>query len=409
MRNNKTYNIGVQYLEAYPEKKNIINQVAKANYIFVADYYRKIIDFKLRLRRYSKLKRIFGKLIYQTSKERYSFFLNNQNNNIDFFHFFNTINLKAKQAWGVTFETSLPAYESFSQFHKGHYENGNLKALKEIEKYLKALADDKCKFIIAISKCTFDIQSSILDVFPEYNQAILSKIHILHPPQPLLINSIAEKNYDENCINFMFIGTEFLGKGGVEILHVFEKIKNDYKNFHLYLIGNFSRASSCTQNISSIERKKLKSLIVDNLDMITYYEYLPNDEILKLLKNKIQVGMLPTRGDTYGNSVLEFQAAGCPVVSTDVRALSEINSEDCGWIINVDKNKFGESYHFNIGDLNRLQNQIENQLEIIIKDILEHPEKIKPKAKSALERIKQEHSPKLFSKRLLEIYQNTIL
>jgi len=106
------------------------------------------------------------------------------------------------------------------------------------------------------------------------------------------------------------------------------------------LIGNFSRESSCTQNISLIERKKLKSLILDNLDRITYYEYLPNNEILELMKYKIQVGMLPTRGDTYGYSVLEFQASGCPVISTDVRALLEINNEDCGWIINVPKNKF---------------------------------------------------------------------
>ena len=56
-------------------------------------------------------------------------------------------------------------------------------------------------------------------------------MHILHPPQQILINSISEKNFDEKCIKFMFIGTEFLGKRGVEILHVFENIKNDYKNF----------------------------------------------------------------------------------------------------------------------------------------------------------------------------------
>jgi len=398
------YNIGVQYLDAYPEKRNIINQVDQANYVFLADYYRKIIDFKLWLRRYSKLKRIFGNLIYQTSRERYSFFLRVKHDNIDFFHFFNSISIKAKQSWGVTFETSLPAFEPFSQFHKGHYENGNLNALKGIEKYLMALLDDKCKFIIAISQCTFNIQLSILDYFPEYKNAISSKMYILHPPQPLLINSIAEKNYDENCINFMFVGNEFFGKGGVEILHVFEKIKNDYKNFHLYLIGNFLRESSCTQNISTIERNKLKLLIYNNIDVITYHESLPNHEILELMKYKIQVGMLPTRGDTYGYTVLEFQAAGCPVISTDVRALLEINNEDCGWIINVSKNKFKESYHFNITNLNDLEIQIEIQLAKIIKDILDHPEMIKPKAQNALNRIKQEHDPALYSEKLNAIY-----
>jgi len=95
------------------------------------------------------------------------------------------------------------------------------------------------------------------------------------------------------------------------------------------------------------------------------------------------------------------------VISTDVRALLEINNEDCGWIINVSKNKFKESYHFNIDDLDTLQNQIESQLEKIIKVILNNPEVIKPKAKNSLNRIRQEHSPELFSKRLFEIYSKT--
>ena len=191
------YNIGVQYLDAYPEKRNIINQVDQANYVFLADYYRKIIDFKLWLRRYSKLKRIFGNLIYQTSRERYSFFLRVKHDNIDFFHFFNSISIKAKQSWGVTFETSLPAFEPFSQFHKGHYENGNLNALKGIEKYLMALLDDKCKFIIAISQCTFNIQLSILDYFPEYKNATLWEIKKITWDTSLDLSSIDSSSWTD--------------------------------------------------------------------------------------------------------------------------------------------------------------------------------------------------------------------
>jgi len=73
-------------------------------------------------------------------------------------------------------------------------------------------------------------------------------------------------------------------------------------------------------------------------------------------------------------------------------------------IINVSKNKFKESYHFNITDLNDLEIQIEIQLAKIIKDILDHPEMIKPKAQNALNRIKQEHDPALYSEKLNAIY-----
>jgi glycosyltransferase involved in cell wall biosynthesis len=399
--------IGTQYLNAYPERRNIINIVPYTEYKEVTDIFRKIINFKLYLRRYTKLKKLLGNLIYQTTKERYSFYLPNKIEEIDFYHFFNTLNFKAKQPWGVTFETSLPAYHAVSLFHKGHFKDGNKKALKGINRYLKVLADDKCKFIIAISQCAFNIQKSILELYPQYKNIILDKTFILHPPQRILINSIDEKA-ESDIVNFMYVGTEFLGKGGLEILHVFEEIKDLYQNFHLYLVGNFNRESSCTKNVTDVQIENLKNIIKNNSDKITYFESLPNNELLDLIKTKIQVGLLPTRGDTYGYSVLEFQAAGCPVISTNLRALPEINNNDCGWLIEVDKNKFGETYHFNLEDLNKLQKQIENQLKPIIKNILENPNCILPKAKKAVERIKKEHSFESYSNKLTQVYNEFI-
>ena len=44
----------------------------------------------------------------------------------------------------------------------------------------------------------------------------------------------------------------------------------------------------------------------------THIHYLENDQVLELLK-RTHVSLLPTYDDTYGFSVLEAQAAGCPV------------------------------------------------------------------------------------------------
>jgi glycosyltransferase involved in cell wall biosynthesis len=49
--------------------------------------------------------------------------------------------------------------------------------------------------------------------------------------------------------------------------------------------------------------------------------------------------------DFGGSSLLEFQACGCPVISTDVRALPEINDNETGWRISVPKNKLGEAIY----------------------------------------------------------------
>ncbi|WP_241627814.1 glycosyltransferase, partial [Rosenbergiella epipactidis] len=60
--------------------------------------------------------------------------------------------------------------------------------------------------------------------------------------------------------------------------------------------------------------------------------------------SKSHIGLLPTWADTYGYSLLEFMAAGCPVISTNVRALTEINSSDRGYIINLPLNNIKEVF-----------------------------------------------------------------
>lgn len=62
---------------------------------------------------------------------------------------------------------------------------------------------------------------------------------------------------------------------------------------------------------------------------------------------KSDVGLLPTWADTYGYSVLEFQACGCPVISSNTRGLPEINNNEAGWIINMPLTKLKEIDYMN--------------------------------------------------------------
>ena len=118
----------------------------------------------------------------------------------------------------------------------------------------------------------------------------------------------------------------------------------------------------------------------------------------------VHVGLLPTYADTYGYSVLEFQAAGCPVISTNVRALPEINNEEIGWIIEVPRNQLGEALYTTKNDRMETGRAIRCGLKRAIDEIMENRLIISRKADAALKHISDRHSPEVFSSRLREIY-----
>ena len=120
------------------------------------------------------------------------------------------------------------------------------------------------------------------------------------------------------------------------------------------------------------------------------------------------IGLLPTYADSFGLSVLEAQACGLPVISTDVRVLPEINNTDCGWLIRVPKNEMGEALYSTPEERAQLSQKIQDGLEAILRSILKDQSSIYPKALKALERIREMHDPEDFSQKLREIYQKAL-
>lgn len=267
---------------------------------------------------------------------------------------------------------------------------------------MEKLNDPKCKFIIAISECSFNLQTEYLNYYPAIKKNILSKMHVLHPPQKILMDMYVKPNV---CIgvNLMFVGKEFFCKGGIEILRVFDKIKNKYPYFTLTLVGDFEQSNGrCF--LSEKELDELKTIIKNNNERIRYFKSLPNSEVLKIMIEEIHVGLLPTHADTYGYSVLEFQSAGCPVVSTNARAFSEINNNESGWLIDVPQSYLGEPFSKTDSELIIIQKIIEEQLLAIIVCILENPNEIENRGIKSIQRIKEKHCEIEYSKKLSNIY-----
>lgn len=124
------------------------------------------------------------------------------------------------------------------------------------------------------------------------------------------------------------------------------------------------------------------------------------------IMKKSDVGLLPTWADTYGYSVLEFQACGCPVISSNTRGLPEINNNEAGWIINMPLTKLKEIDYMNQENIKYIREKFIYSLEDTFIECIENRNIIKEKAKLSIERIKKEHNPIEFEEKIINIYKS---
>lgn len=305
----------------------------------------------------------------------------------DLFHYFNGVNIGTKP-WISTFETSLPRVSSLDSVA------------------IRQLASPRCKQLISLSKCSYNIQFERLQENPaSLRDLIMNKTLVLHPPQKTIINTIEEKQYD-TILTFTIIGADFFRKGGLEILEAFDYFLDKKHELKLNIVSTMQYGDYATQaTIQDLNRAY--GIIKKYPDYIQHYKSLPNQKVLDLLKNS-HVALLPTYADTYGYSVLEAQACGCTVVSTDIRALPEINSNEVGYVIEVPKNEMGNGLLNTKEARGLFSSKIkENLIEIILK-MISNPDELKQKGSLSLNRIKKYHDPTLFREELQKIYINAL-
>ncbi len=278
-----------------------------------------------------------------------------------------------------------------------------------LQKGFDALLSSSCKRIIAWSQCAADMQRDLLSELPsDTRDTILDKMIVLHPPQELLVEQPQKREYSNSQpIRFILIGDAFFRKGGIQILHAFKKlVREENLPVKLVLVTSF-RLDHYAAHETVEDQLQARLEVAENSDWIEHYQGLPNSDTLDLIKG-CDVGLLPTWADTYGLSVLETQACGCPVITTDVRALPEINNTDVGWLIRVPKNDLGEALYHTPEEREKLSQQIQTGLEVIVRNIAADPSVIYPKGLAALERIRQMHNPDSYAQRLREIYHEAL-
>ena len=387
-------------MDFYTNLRIILNQLPEAEYVPVRDIfsYRRALALKLN--------QVIGKPLFPT------FDLNNQFedfdlNRVDVLHFSNGVSY-GKTPWVSHFETILPRFSELLNVTKDQKWQ-NLQPGRLTLKGLESLRSSSCKQIIAWSENAANIQRKLLsEILSEFREPILAKLCVLHPAQDVLVGDVPSREYDqEHPIRFILVGAGFFRKGGRELFRTFQKLAGE-EGFPIRLVVVSSlRLEPYAAQETEEDLTWARQIIASKPKWLEYYEELPNSEVLDLLKNA-DVGLLPTWADTYGLSVLEAQACGCPVITTDVRALPEINNNRVGWLIRVPKDELGEAFYGTGEDRQRLSQEIQNGLESIIRSIVAEPAMIALKGQAALERIRTEHDPYAYAERLRQIYLDAV-
>lgn len=327
----------------------------------------------------------------------------------DVFHFFNCINLGKHSKWVISVESGVPWPVSVTRCVES--EDADLSSIaqdKYVERRIKALANSNCLGLLALSHCTENIQREIIKQFPQYESIIAKKMITLLPPQKLIIGDVLEKGVtwiEEEPLTFIYVGSDFYRKGGRETVLVLSELHKRY-SFKLILISSMAvdeKRYMRTEN----DEKESKCLIEKNKDWIEYYDRLPNTEVLEKMK-KAHVCLLPTWMDTFAYSVLEAQACGTPVISTSLRALTEINNEHVGWLIDVPVNRLNNPLHLTKEQQNLFSEKLLHGLRDKLEYVLQHREEIKDKAMKCLVKIKDYHSPQKYEEKLRMVYQGRI-
>lgn len=370
----------------YPIKRNILNKVSGFEYVFLRknnNFFHSLSTVKNIL--FRKRDNIEGKyFFYQQPK-------------IDILHLYNDINYSS-QKWVASFETLVPRFLETKNDHQKtepqHTRN------KKTENALKQISRKNCLGIISISQASANIQLELLKNYPEFQEIINNKLSVIHPSQEVIPRDSQRIYKNIETFNLIFVGTQFHLKGGVEMVEVLKKLIQKH-NFKLTIVSSFKTDNYVTR-VTEKEAQETKEMLKKE-EWIEIFENIPNEKVIDLIKQS-HVGLLPTWSDTYGFSVLEMQAAGVPVISTDIRALPEINNEDCGWLIHIPQNRLKQALYYTNEQKEELKKTLKVQLENILEDIFAHPQQLLEKSKNSLERIKKNHDPIVFSEKLNAIY-----
>lgn len=386
----------------YAERRLIIRKVSGVDYVEVADSARRGAYLV------SRMNAMVGREIVSPITLD-NIFYSNRIRGLSLLHLVNAVSF-GPTPWVSTFETIVPRFAG-NLVHSWPDPDFRVVASNLLNRAaVRAMSHSRCLGLISLSSCARAIEQDFLANFGRHGDGIDRKLVVLHPPQPLNVTKVrsAASRSSAMPLRLTFVGASFARKGGRELLEALRHLRTacGLSNFHLTVVSAMNVDPYATGETAR-DLEEARRMMAADSTWITWHPELRNDEVIDLMRDT-DVGLLPTHADTYGYTALEFQSCGVPVVSTDVRALPEINSESCGWLIRVTKNRFGEALYQTAAERSARATEIGQGLIAILGTILRYPQSIEPKGVAALERIRARHDPGAYGERLRAIYEDGI-
>lgn len=311
----------------------------------------------------------------------------------DLCHFFNGLSFGCRP-WVTTYEWALPVWGRGQR--------------RRYKKASQLLAGNACKKIIAMSAWAERCQDGIAhEFFPTVHQDVMAKSCVLHPAQRLYLANISEKREPKEHVVFSMVGHDFFRKGGKEILAVFDRLLTKGLPLKLNIVSRIKYGDIPTRSTAHDKHQAMK-IIEKHSASIQLHHQQPHDAVIEIFKQS-DVGLLTSFHETYGYSVIEAQSCGCPVVTTDIYALPEINNDDLGWIVRTPAKDYegGVSY-INAAERARLPKVIEEQLENIIETIVSDRTALRSKGARCIHEIRSQRSPEITAQRLQKVYDEAL-
>ncbi|TPD96082.1 glycosyltransferase family 4 protein [Pantoea vagans] len=319
----------------------------------------------------------------------------------DILHLFNEVAI-TRQKWVASFETELPRVLPVA----GVAKQDN----PELQRLIPYLLKDNCLGLIAISDATLNIQMKLFKA--DVARQIQRKTVVLHPPQTLFVQQKAPRQ--SGTLRLIFAGNEFYRKGGAEVVlaisELIEEKRLDASQLDVQLIGDLAKR----RNVAHRQFQDDEAFYRDIENRIkrhrcfTHHTQMENSALMQLFRQS-DAGLLPTWQETYGFSVLEMQANGCPVITSNVRALPEINPDSAGWVLASPLNADREYSITSTEQKTQLRQSLVEGLKSTLLAIIERPEMLQEKGEAAILRIKEQHDTGRYITRLNDIYRRGVV
>ena len=204
------------------------------------------------------------------------------------------LQIKQKKPWIIDLESG----GIFVSFRFGALKNPITKKIIG-----NALKSRKCKRILPQSEAAKKNLMRVIDC-----RKFRDKIEVLY----LAMRPCKKKkiNRKDKKIIILFIGKNFQGKGGHDLLKAYEILTKKYKNLELKFKGDIPKRYLPLA-------KKLKGLKIIN-------EYFSRDKLFDYMYLSSDIFVLPTHQDNYGVVFLEAMSAGLPLVGTTSFTVPEL-------------------------------------------------------------------------------------